>query len=44
MEGKNWEELIKDIPKGFPSPKRYADYPANEVKRLGALPDFYEGK
>jgi len=35
MEGKNWEELIKDIPKGFPSPKKYADYPANEVKRFG---------
>ena len=32
MQGKNWEELIKNLPEGFPHPKRFADYPEDEVK------------
>lgn len=35
MEGKSWEELIKKLPEGFPHPKRYADYPGEELKRFG---------
>ena len=35
MEGKNWEELIKGFPEGFPHPKRRANYPADEIKRFG---------
>jgi len=35
MKGKNWEELIKNIPEGFPHPKRRADYPDDEIKRFG---------
>jgi len=35
MEGKSWEELIKKLPEGFPHPKRYADYPDEELKRFG---------
>jgi len=35
MKGKNWEELIKNLPEGFPHPKRYADYPVEELKRFG---------
>jgi len=34
MKGKNWMELIKSLPKDFPHPKKYADYPADEI-RLG---------
>ena len=36
MKGKNWMELIKSLPKDFPHPKRYADYPADEI-RLGKV-------
>lgn len=35
MRDKNWEELIKNFPLGFPRPKKRGDYPDTELKRFG---------
>jgi len=33
MYGKErWEDLVKGLPKGFPRPKRHADYPKGQVR------------
>ena len=35
MRGREWKDLIKNLPAGFPHPKRYADYSNDEIKRFG---------
>jgi len=32
LAGKDWSELIKNLPSGFPHPKRYADYPRDKIR------------
>ncbi|MCD6421730.1 hypothetical protein J7L13_00070, partial [bacterium] len=35
MKGNKWEDLVKNLPNGFPKPKRRADYKEEEIKRFG---------
>ncbi len=35
LTGKDWEELIKELPKGFPKPKRSGNYSRDEIKGFG---------